>query len=1200
MKNNVTDKLKIPQEMVEMLNIWYEKLKTQPDKLPLLTEFMKEFGYEKECKDGNVESTLTSLNGGKWHIPDDMWFPFSICLINSLRRSANISLQEIARQNDIVRPFLDIESKTDRVVTDNDINKIIDLFLRMYWRLYDKEKAIQLNKDKWDTDHKSNVIVLRNENDPQRRVHIHFPSLIIDVKILRFIAKSIMESYDDLNEIIDCNLNGLRLVYCCKKDNILSVYRPSQNLDDDAILYLYKCRIRAFEWESTPPLNQEYTQTFENFGNDRTELEEIDDVMINNISKHVDMENFHPIKEGGSIRLIRKRPSKCVICKRIHENDNMMVYSRSGHVSLRCFRGQKSIKLFKVRDLTEAEKEARRKYYLDKLLKAKASFVPPPYLVVDTYDSPYVKEIQFDHTIEMIMSRMESGKTTVLKNYIKKHLKELGSVLILSSKRSYAVFITMCLQTGLPEIKIFNYMTDIIEYQDYVVLQAESMFRINKSYMLVVIDEMTSFLKQMNSKLHGNNLSYNREKLEHVIKDAKRIICMDADIDERCYGFIHKLRPNDEIHLQRNLNKKGQRKVVIFKKNQENECWKIMYDLIQQGKNINIILGSHNYGKDLESQFNSKGINYLFLNSEQQINPKLKELKQEFISKGIDKDPDITDLWSKYQVVMFTSTVTVGIDYNVPHFDVQFVYGNSKGVCVRDIKQMMGRCRILKDNLIYVCNDVVREFCYTTFEDVKFDLNERSKLNNKLALEYLTHDERQLHLIDGKYMYVLKDTLWSWLAVHNMLEDNISKSYYDEIFKLMIQNQGYEITNYESVPQIKNTSPSNDNTLSVEINTNDTNNQDKKITSDSNETVSDNKLYDSEVFDDVEKFKKYKKELREQVKNNEIELIRNAPIVSQKELNSMEKQIEKGEADKITIKTVQKNKVLKRLPEDQRDKMTAEEISDVMKTNPLLWHASVELNMTVKDQLFIDLNNTEKTPLFSKLHYINYICSVLKVNNTLDRNTEIPCSRIRDNFVDLLALFNNISVVFGIKCKKPEDFGTMKRFIDDVLRRWTGCTLSDKWGDKKHVIKGSIKFSDYKKQLLEKYNVDDIDKVPQYEWIKYADREEAYIIRSCSYIYKLKPPTLSFDSYLERINYSSGKPDLNNIYNENNTDSVQLTDKIPDEFIISDKSSFKLTVKKLTPAIIQNNIAKTHISIPDFLNVINNNHKKITIPNVKF
>lgn len=1144
----------IPKEMVEMLDIWYEKLKTQPDKLPLLTEFMKEFGYEKECKDGNVESTLTSLNGGKWHIPDDMWFPFSICLINSLRRSANISLQEIARQNDIVRPFLDIESKTDRVVTDNDINKIIDLFLRMYWRLYDREKATKLNKDLWDRDHKSDVIVLRNENDPQRRVHIHFQSLIIDVKILRFIAKSIMESYDDLSEIIDCNLNGLRLVYCCKKDNILSVYRPSQNLGDDAILYLYKCRIRAFEWESTPPLNQEYTQTFQNFGNDRTELEEIDDVMINNISKHVDMENFHPIKEGGSIRLIRKRPSKCVICKRIHENDNMMVYSRSGHVSLRCFRGQKSIKLFKVRDLTEAEKEARRKYYLDKLLKAKASFVPPPYLVVDTYDSPYVKEIQFDHTIEMIMSRMESGKTTVLKNYIKKHLKELGSVLILSSKRSYAVFITMCLQTGLPEIKIFNYMTDIIEYQDYVVLQAESMFRINKSYMLVVIDEMTSFLKQMNSKLHGNNLSYNRDKLEHVIKDAKRIICMDADIDERCYGFIHKLRPNDEIHLQRNLNKKGQRKVVIFKKNQENECWKIMYDLIQQGKNINIILGSHNYGKDLESHFNSKGINYLFLNSEQQINPKLKELKQEFISKGIDKDPDITDLWSKYQVVMFTSTVTVGIDYNVPHFDVQFVYGNSKGVCVRDIKQMMGRCRILKDNLIYVCNDVVREFCYATFEDVKFDLNEKSKVNNKLALEYLTHDERQLHLIDGKYMYVLKDTLWSWLAVHNMLEDNISKSYYDEIFKLMIQNQGYEITHYESAPQIKNTSPSNYNIVSVEIKTDDNDNQ---ITSEINGNTTDNKLYNSEIFDDVEKFKKYKKVLRQQVKNDEIELIRNAPIVSQKELNVMEKQIEKGEADKITIKTVQKNKVLKRLPEDQRDKITAEEISDVMKTNPLLWHASVELNMTVKDQLFLDLNNTEKTPLFSKLHYINYICSVLKVNNTLDRNTEIPCSRIRDNFVDLLALFHNISVVFGIKCKKPEDFGTMKRFIDDVLRRWTGCTLSDKWDNKKHLTQEAIKLKDYKKFLINKYKVDDIEKVPLYEWIKYSDKDEDYIVRPRIYIYKLKPPNIGFDSYIQKIKLIEHS-DTNKIHNSNTEQNNILIKK--DEK--TNNSSFSLKIKK--------------------------------------
>ena len=75
--------------------------------------------------------------------------------------------------------------------------------------------------------------------------------------------------------------------------------------------------------------------------------------------------------------------------------------------------------------------------------------------------------------------------------------------------------------------------------------------------------------------------------------------------------------------------------------------------------------------------------------------------------QGKDKESlhdlsNVEESWKNVQVLMYTSTITVGVNYNIPDcFDAIYVYGSSSGCSARDIIQATMRVRHVKENKLH-------------------------------------------------------------------------------------------------------------------------------------------------------------------------------------------------------------------------------------------------------------------------------------------------------------------------------------------------------------------------------------------------------------------------------------------------------------------------------------------------------------------
>ena len=114
---------------------------------------------------------------------------------------------------------------------------------------------------------------------------------------------------------------------------------------------------------------------------------------------------------------------------------------------------------------------------------------------------------------------------------------------------------------------------------------------------------------------------------------------------------------------------------------------------LQSGKNIAIANGS-----------SELGVKYLmhFLTQECGIP---EEQIRFYHGKGDDYPEELRDVnssWTQFRVLMYTSTINVGVDFVREHYDVMFVYLTNQSVHAREMKQMMGRVRKLRDKLVHV------------------------------------------------------------------------------------------------------------------------------------------------------------------------------------------------------------------------------------------------------------------------------------------------------------------------------------------------------------------------------------------------------------------------------------------------------------------------------------------------------------------
>ena len=683
-------------------------------------------------------------------IDDDQLVKIFGSLVADSLRGKHYSIQTVCRQGDLIHPFLDLDSLT-HPITPSQLDQIID--------------AHKILITRWFMDSPLNIetLVLRNQGNPDRKIHVHFPGVVLTKEQWKRVSEEVKIELPSLSHFIDTNYSGLRLPLCKKKDDITSMYyNPECRLREaqyvmNQLMLLVRTHIRAWKGEVPLAIKDQYQNIFQTPQTECRENEEVTTELQEVMLKYVDPSQFEARWADHGYHLKRTHPGDCLVCNREHESDNAMITIHGGWVVYRCWRDMKKYhQLEKFRNLTPSEVQQHQRFVRNRLLNV-MTYRPPSFVQYCTYEDnrnrplviptatppeieaelrtryPQVQLPSIDPSVkvQVIWSPMDTGKTYQLIIYLRRMLRagRIKSFVFLSTRIKFARSLHTKLQKHLADLcTVGSYLdkSKSCANNTCLVISTESLAKSLKHMDLVIMDEVTSCLVQMDSGLHDRNLPHNQARLINMIRNAKYIVAMDADIDPRSIDFLHEIRPDDTIHLSHNTVKK--RLGWRFHLRMHKVDWYIkIQEALAKGQNIVCPVASSEEGDLI----------YRWVTERCGIPD---ELIRFYRQSGDDYSKELEDVethWRKFRVLIYTSTINVGIDFSevehlIKHYDVMFVYTTVKSNTIREIKQMMGRVRNVKDQVVYHCQSEGggRGWVPTTSETMTSNKDSTTRIGN--------------------------------------------------------------------------------------------------------------------------------------------------------------------------------------------------------------------------------------------------------------------------------------------------------------------------------------------------------------------------------------------------------------------------------------------------------------------------------------
>jgi len=335
------------------------------------------------------------------------------------------------------------------------------------------------------------------------------------------------------------------------------------------------------------------------------------------------------------------------------------------------------------------------------------------------YSTSKYTDTNVDKTKTLILEApMKCGKSYQIRRFLR-NLSSGTSIIALAPRIKFGKEIhTLLKEHG------FVFYQDIENPKEYkkhnrIVIQMESLHHIKGNrYDVLLGDEITSNLYQMSSQYtQGENLNENLKTFEKIYKESNYKILADAFIDRRTINIVKALDRAEQnlfdsydhvTHITNTVQPEAKKAVIM---NKDNLIYKQIPDLLKERKKIVFHTSSFNQGYKLLYALQKNGL--------------LKEIKWKFyystndvfhnrnmeniINKtdyNIGKNEDFNDVdtcWSELDLLIYTSTITIGISFDVKnHFDNLCIFGSCKIPIIRDVFQASLRVRDFKDNTVYI------------------------------------------------------------------------------------------------------------------------------------------------------------------------------------------------------------------------------------------------------------------------------------------------------------------------------------------------------------------------------------------------------------------------------------------------------------------------------------------------------------------
>ena len=414
-------------------------------------------------------------------------------------------------------------------------------------------------------------------------------------------------------------------------------------------------------------------------------------------------------------------------------------------------------KLYKDIKYTITPPKERFQLFINKYVNAVA---PKMHLENCSYSERFVREFPLGDIC--IQSYLGTGKTTQIEKVVNT-LPKNARILILSPRIKFAKSISSRL--AIPCYLDVKYLS----FAERIVISVESLHKLFiDEFDLIILDEVESIFTQLFSPTVVDKEA-TIHTFENVMKNAHRIIAADAFVSDRTIQCLKIFRK--EINIIQNIYNNNERKAIKTSSPQalENQA----LEFLEKGKKIFYVFSHKKALKSFEERL-PESIKYRSYHSSADDN------NQDFLN--------VNETWKKFDIILTTSVITVGINFDVEHFDYIFLQATNCGPIVRDLFQSVMRIRHINSNELWYNVDISFIFGMRpmTIREIEKSIDEIQE-----QMKYTPIDIGSNMLIENGL--TLNRTKWVELtSVFSIAEDKCSKHFFAELFNHYLTFCGYQ------------------------------------------------------------------------------------------------------------------------------------------------------------------------------------------------------------------------------------------------------------------------------------------------------------------------------------------------------------------------------------------------------------------------
>lgn len=552
----------------------------------------------------------------------------------------------------------------------------------------------------------------------------------------------------------------------------------------------------------------------------------------------------HILRERRRNMLVynRQHPTHCTLCQRVHEKDHTMYitvvddngilkafehcrHNIDNNTRLVCEILSSEVKIAdpSLSDIgtptpTLPLQEVTRKRSAEARLQAtiiknshqqdSCLFDTLPNAQRNVYDEPKLRPFEMCDTL-CVRANMKMGKTKALREYLDTYFPAGCITNPIIRFLSFRQTFSSTIKEKFPEFILYSEVKGPLMNQR-LIIQVESLHRLDIEATdqpdLLIMDECESIFEQFDSGLL-KSFSQAWGKFEWLIRYSKHMVLMDANLGDRTYRILKRMRidfhnaliisdesdkstksdpsihPINPIHpwsLFLHHNKFRNATADHYHITTDRAKW--YYELHSTvSSNMKVAIPSSSLTEaellriDLTAKYPHKSIGmYSSRTSAAQ--------KREHFN-------NVAEYWSQYDILIYTPTVTAGISYEKKHFNTLFAYFTDRACNAETCQQMLGRVRNVESHQFYICLSTSRNNLPENTEDIdRYFTDRRFNLfkdfsPNLLQTEYDAHAHVKKH--ESNYYYL-------WLE--NMRVRHISINDFARRFVRIISNTGAEVS----------------------------------------------------------------------------------------------------------------------------------------------------------------------------------------------------------------------------------------------------------------------------------------------------------------------------------------------------------------------------------------------------------------------